>query len=243
MTVIKANCRDKFTAADFQFICAALQKSTNDEKFLESLFADTDSRDLLLDDERLLHALLERPDYLNVSPHLYFYVLTRHTLRRAGLDDRELTDYVASMLFEFSRSESFKFTSRNHPEPLEHFFEMYSTLEETDTHTAFMVRAYMGNRSLFLSGIFPEHLAARTTRRGAPDISFYESMGSSSFRTASHHRLARQYHLDMVFDRLAEDFVTARKALNDLSDRMLTIDNRGASGAEAVLRRIEENQG
>ena len=165
MTVIKANCRDKFTAADFQFICAALQKSTNDEKFLESLFADTDSRDLLLDDERLLHALLERPDYLNVSPHLYFYVLTRHTLRRAGLDDRELTDYVASMLFEFSRSESFKFTSRNHPEPLEHFFEMYSTLEETDTHTAFMVRAYMGNRSLFLSGIFPN--TSPPERRGA----------------------------------------------------------------------------
>ncbi len=243
MTVIQPNCRDKFTGSDFEFVCRTLEKSVRDEKFLESLFADTPSRDLLLDDERLLCALLERPDYLNVSSHFYFYIVTRHSLRRAGIDDRDLTDYIASVLAEFGHEDIFRISQKNQTGPLEHFFEMYSALQEADSHTSFVVRAYMGNRTLFLTGIFPNHLATRTRRRGAPGLSFYESMGSNSFREASRHQLARHYHLDEVFDRLADDFVTARKALNDLSERVLTLERRGTNQIEAFLRQIEENQG
>jgi len=35
------------------------------------------------------------------SPALFAYVAVRHTLRAAGVDDRELADYLAALLLEF----------------------------------------------------------------------------------------------------------------------------------------------
>jgi hypothetical protein len=40
---------------------------------------------------------------------------------------------------------------------------------------------------------------------------------------ASHHRLATRYDLAAVFDTLSEQFEPARRALNDLSERVFSI--------------------
>ena len=105
MTVIQANCRVQFTAADVDFILAVLGRKKGDAALLTALLADLETRDLILDDETLFRALLEQRGCLNVSPHLYFYVLVRRVLRRSGLDDRNVADYVAEVLTEFSREE------------------------------------------------------------------------------------------------------------------------------------------
>ena len=62
------------------------------------LLADEESRDLILDDEALLHALLERGGCCRVSSHFYFYVLVRNVFRRADIGDRTVADYVAEVL-------------------------------------------------------------------------------------------------------------------------------------------------
>src|SRR5208337_1625107 len=175
------------------FITAVLGRKKESAGFLVSLLSDMDTRDLILDDEALFRALLEQRGCLRVSPHLYFYVLVRHVLRRSGLDDRNVADYVAELLSEYSRLERTQCVVPGQPSRLQYFFEMLTALQTADDHTAFCIRAHIGNHSLFLSGVFPEHLRHRAERRGAPGLSYYQQMGSASFRAASTHRLAARY--------------------------------------------------
>ena len=223
MNVIRANCRVQFTAADIEFILNVLGRRPGDTASLVALLADPDTRDLILDDEALFRALLEHGGCLRVSPHLYFYVLVRHVLRRAGLDDRRVADYVAELLAEYSREERTHCVVPGQPGRLQYFFEMLAALEHADDRTAFYIRAHIGNHSLFLSGVFPEHIRHRAKRRGAPGLSYYENLGRANYRAASHHQLAARYDLAAVFDRLSEQFEPARRALNDLSERVFSL--------------------
>ncbi len=222
MKVIQANCRVQFTANDVDFIIAALGKKRGAAESLTLLLADPETRDLILDDELLYRALLEQGGCLRVSPHLYFYVLVRNVLKKSGLDDRRVADYVAELLTEFSREERARcVTSDGHH--LNYMFEMLAALEKADDHTSFLIRAHIGNHSLFLSGVFPEHIRHRAERRGAPGLRYYQDLGRANFRVASGHRLATRYDLASVYDTLSEHFEPARRALNDLSERVFSI--------------------
>src|SRR5438067_7788767 len=98
MKVIQPNFLVQFTADDIDFIVSTLGKKSNDSQWLIRLLSDESTRDLILDDEALFHAFLEHRGCLRVSSHFYFYVLVRHVLRRAGIDDRAVADYVAEVL-------------------------------------------------------------------------------------------------------------------------------------------------
>ena len=223
MRVIQANCRVQFTADDVDFILTVLGRNKGEAASLVALLADPDSRDLILDDDTLFRALLEQRGCLRVSPHLYFYVLVRHVLRRSGLEDRNVADYVAELLTEFSRLERTQCVVPGQPARLQYFFEMLTALQTADDHTAFCIRAHIGNHSLFLSGVFPEHIRHRAELSGAPGLSYYQELGRANYRAASTHRLAARYDLASVFDTLAERFEPARLALNDLAERVLSL--------------------
>src|SRR5215216_6365178 len=105
MNVIRPNCRIQFTPQDIDFIVSVLQSRVNDTESLLRLLGDEETHDLVLDDESLLHAVLESRCCLRISTHLYFYVLVRHVFNRAGISDRDVADYVAEVLAEYSRAE------------------------------------------------------------------------------------------------------------------------------------------
>ena len=222
MTVIQPNCRVQFTAEDIGFIMAVLGKK-EDATSLALLLADPESRDLILDNDHLFHALLEQRRCLAVSAHLYFYVLVRHVLRQSGIQDRAVADYVAEMLAEFSREERTRLVTPGQTQPLDYFFDMLAALQTADDHTAFFIRAHIGNHSLFLSGVFPERIRARAERRACPSLSYYEELGRMNYRVASGHRLARRYELAPIFETLSNRFAKTRLALNDLADRIFSI--------------------
>jgi hypothetical protein len=233
MKMIQANCRVQFTANDVDFILAVLGRKKGDAPTLTSLLADTDTRDVILDDESLLHALLEQGGCLRVSAHLYFYVMVRHVLRRAGLDDRNVADYLAELLTEFSREDRAHCVINGVERRWNYFFEMVAALENVDDQTAFRLRAHIGNHSLLLSGVFSDHICYRASRRGAPGLRYYEELGRSNFRVASYHRLAASYDLAEVFDTLSERFQPARCALHELAERVF---NLGDPEIPAIFR-------
>src|SRR5215471_19006782 len=105
MKMIQPNCRIQFAAEDIEFIVSVLGARVGTAECLIQLLADEDSRNLILDDEALLHALLERRGCLRVSSRFYFYILVRHAFRRSDIDDREVADYVAEVLSEFASTE------------------------------------------------------------------------------------------------------------------------------------------
>ncbi len=90
-----------------------------------------------------------------------------------------------------------------------------------DGERQFRVRVHLGNFSLWLTGIFPDYIAARQTRKGGPALPYYEALGRSGFLLASDHRLAETYGMGAVLPLGGERFQTLRLALNRMSDQML----------------------
>ena len=229
MKMIQPNCRVQFAAEDVDFILSVLGRKIGNAECLIKLLSDEDSRDLILDDDALFHALLERRGCLRVSSRFYFYILVRNVFRRSGVEDRVVADYVAEVLAEFAQAERARCVIPGRIGSLDYFFEMLSALNAADDRTSFFVRAHIGNYSLFLSGVFPERIRFRAEARGFPDVKYYDALGRAHFRAASDHRLAQQYAVAEIFNTLSERFETTRRALNDIADRLFSIGDANYS--------------
>lgn len=228
--MIQANCRARFTAADFDFVVRTLARSPTESVSLVDLLADSETRDAVLDSPRLINAILSDGGQLHISSHLYFYVLARHVLRDAGLSDRKLCDYVASLLEEFSRATALRGPQEPNPAQSQQYLsDMLIALTRVTAEQAFFLRAHVGNYALFLSGIFYENTQRRSLR-GAPDIGFYENVGRRNFQLVSSHQTAVRCELQDVFAELADRFRDVRLALNQLSDRLLNLDQNDVPG-------------
>ncbi len=223
MKMIQPNCRIQFAAEDIEFIVSVLGRKLGTAECLVNLLADEESRDLILDDEALFHALLERRGCLTVTSRFYFYILVRHVFRRSDIQNRSVADYVAEVLAEFSSAERSRCVLPGQSNSLDYFFEMLTALQTADDRTSFFIRVHMGNHSLFLSGVFPDRIRFRAEARGFPNLKYYESIGQTQYRAASDHRLAERYAMSEVLSTLADRFQTTRLALNDIADRLFSL--------------------
>src|SRR5207245_8049987 len=97
MKMIQPNCRIQFAAEDIEFIVSVLGAKLGTAECLVKLLADEDSRDLILDDEALFHALLERRGCLRVTSRFYFYILVRYAFRRLDIHDWWVDEFVAGI--------------------------------------------------------------------------------------------------------------------------------------------------
>src|SRR5438876_3521681 len=132
MKMIQPNCRAQFAAEDIDFILSVLGRRIGTAECLIKLLADEDSRDLILDDEALFHALLERRGCLRVSSRFYFYILLRNVFRRSDINDRAVADYVAEVLAQFARTERARCVIPGQSNPLDYLFEMLTALNNAD---------------------------------------------------------------------------------------------------------------
>lgn len=221
--MIHPNCRTRLTADDFDFIVRVFGAKGNGAASLHSLLTDHETRDALLEHEVLASAILESPDRISISPHLYFYVLSRRVLRETRVASRDATDYIASLLEAFSRSGCAEPRDPKTQADLRYLSDMLIALNKASSQEAFALRCHIGNYALFISGLFAENIEKRA-RRGAPDVSFYEQIGVSSFQAAAGHRDAKRLDLEAIYREIAEGFHEARLALNDLARRLLHMD-------------------
>jgi hypothetical protein len=225
--MITANCRERFTASDFDFVVKTLSRSERESVTLGDLLTDEETRDAILDSPRLVDAVLEGHAPLSISPQLYFYVLLRRVMKDSGLDDRSVSDYVASLLATFSDRARMRSPADGSTSPIQYVSDMLIALRDASPTQSFLIRAHVGNYSLFVTGIFHESVQHRS-QRGAPDLGFYEEVGSASYRAAAGHQVARTAALSEVYERLSERFHDVRLALNRLSDSILHLDDAHA---------------
>ncbi|MFQ5603270.1 MAG: hypothetical protein ACE5HS_08370 [bacterium] len=236
--MIKANCRKKFTKEDFEFIAHTLGKDHKNKAAVAKLLTDDESRDDILDHELLFDSLNQQTGFSKISPYLYFYLLTRKVFKERDLDDRNLADYVASMLAEFCSLKRAMSISRDHPKSYQYLTDMMIDFVEASSFEAFLLRSHIGNYTLLLTGIFPDYIYRKSTYgRKAPGFEYYEEMGRSSYRWAAKHKLAVKYRLVEILSNLAQQFRLVRLALNNLSDNYLTLNEHPAN-LDHVLRRI-----
>lgn len=222
--MIHANCRARLTADDFEFIVRSLSRSPESAVSLQELLIDAETRDQILEHDALAAAIFDSTDSLRISTPMYFYVLCRRVLKNTSVSSRDAADYIAAMLDAFvatrpaGRAETVENTD------LRYFSDILLAIRNAPPHQAFRLRIHLANYALFLAGLFSEHIDKRA-RRGAPELSFYEELGRSSFRHAAGTREARHFQLHEIFEELADGFREARIALNDLASRLLHLES------------------
>ena len=218
--MIRANTRGRLTGADLQLVILLLSRgSAHRRAYLERKMT-TEGPDSLLDAPELPERLMTVRTMLSPSEALFFYVLVRHALRDSGLDDRDLSDYLAALLLEFGHRDRAWRIDWNDDQRHRYLVDILVDLEATAGDRRFKLMVHLGNYALWLSGLFPDYIAARRIRKAGPDVSYYDTLGSRGFGLASDHALAEQYGLGAVLRTAAERFPALRTALNDVSDRV-----------------------
>ncbi len=225
--MVTHNCRDRLTAADFEFVVRILAAGRRDSASLAELLTDAETRDTILDHESLFSAVLESGAQLSISPQCYFYILLRHVLKQHGISSRETCDYLASLLEKFSRTEQMRAPGGAGEGTQQYVSDLLLALCTASRSQEFFLRAHIGNYSLFITGVFHDRVEHRS-RRGGPDVEFYEGVGAANYHAAAGHRVARDNALAPIYEELSERFHDIRVALNDAADRHLHLDEPSA---------------
>ncbi len=219
--MIRADLRSRLRAADVELVILLLSRGSAHRRAAVERQLAAEGPDALLERPELLERLLAVRTMLVPSEALFFYVVLRHALRRSGVDDRELADYLGSLMLEFGRRDRAWRVDWNDDARHAYLVDILVDLEATSGERRFKVMAHLGNYALWLAGIFPDYIAARRLRSGGPDVSYYDALGRRGFGMASDHELADQYGLEDVFRSAAERFSEIRTALNGVSERYL----------------------
>lgn len=218
--MIVPNVRASFDRNDAQFVLWILSRGEDRERTAAEERLRDAGFDHILDDPRTFNALLAGRDFSTAPPGLIFYLLARHALLEDGIDDRLVADYLAALLLAFGRMAA----DREVDALLVQFRYLADILDEgdrSDGARAFQLRAHLGEFALWLSGVFPDHIASRVRRRGAPGLTYYETLGATGFRMAARYADAERHGLDRVYEVCASTFPQLRIALNRIADRHL----------------------
>ena len=231
--MIRADVRGRLTGGDLQLVVLLLSRGSAHRRASLERRLRLEGPDALLDAPDLLERLLAVRTMLVPSGPLFFYVLVRHTLRHAGIDDRDLADYLAALVIDFGRRDRAWRVDWNDDEQHRYLVDILADLESSEGERRFKVMAHLGNYALWLAGLFPDYIAARRLRKGGPDLTYYDALGRRGFELASDHALAGQYGLVGVFNAMAERFPSVRVAFNGMSDRVFF---PGHVSADRILR-------
>lgn len=222
--MILANCRAKLTADDFDFIVRVMEQRGARRVTIQELLCDESCRDCLLDDDAVCQAIMDSPETLQISPNLLFYVMCRKVLKGTPASARDTADYLASMLNKFLLARRLTAPEELSGQDLRYVCDALVKIADAPPAQAFILRAHLGNYTLFLTGLFHEHIEKRM-RHGGPSLNYYEEVGRGSFAVAAKSSEAHRLGLDQIFATLGECFHEVRIALSDLAGRLLHLNS------------------
>ncbi len=231
--------RASLTADDMR-LAVELLGSGEAERVRLSQKAMDEGPDALWDDPRLMGALLQSRDLRRPSAALFYYVVLRRLLLELGVDDRAVTDHCATMVLTFGRGDRAYRTSEHDENRYAYLVDLVEAADRADGERQFRVRLHLGNFSLWLTGIFPDYIAARRARKGGPPLPWYEALGRTGFQLASDHRLADQYGMGPVLRTAAQQFGVLRLALNRMSDQLMFPHH---NSPDRILRQVGDEFG
>lgn len=235
--LILANVRQRLTRDDAQLVLRLVARGSEHELASAEESLRDHGLDALLDDPRLLPALIESRQAAHASLPLFAYVVVRNALRGVDEHDRGISDYVASIVVHFATRDHANRIAAGDDEVYDTLAALLADVDRGEPARRFLVRAHLGNYALWLSGLFPDHVEERRWRRGGPDLDYYDEMGQRGFALAAQHRLARQYGMEQLYEATAARFPRIRTALNSVSDRLL-FPNR--STPERLMRQVHD---
>ncbi len=218
--MILPNLRASFGSAEIDLLLRILEERTRRSRQRWERQLVEEGLDSLLDHPQTFSAVMRAGRVSTISPNLVFYVMVRRTLLEGGLEDASIADYVAALLVEFADAGRAYRIARHDDKMYHYLVDLITDIEEESSdRRQFLLRAHLGNYSLWLSGLFPDYVVARVHRRGAHGLDYYEDLGATGYRMASECELAGHYDLARIYREVAGGFGTVRRALNTVSDR------------------------
>lgn len=210
----RTGCWYRFTPADWRFIAEALSLSDQGCDSLSTMGDDPDAVRHVADHPRIFEALVMDPRATLVSPELFFLVVVRHTLRRIGVEELEVADYIAVVFSDFGVPQ--RGAGEQSPREPERLYSMdwLQALDRAHSHERFFIHVNCANQFLVLTCLYPDFLHHRAERRGAPDVGYYEGVVSTHLDAAGKHILAEEFALREVLTRLASAYPPVRRAMN-----------------------------
>lgn len=177
--------------------------------------------DELLDDAETRRRILNAEGVTLAPPGLVLYVLVRQSLQEAGVESRVLADYVTALVLEFGHEDRARRIAEHDDREYDYLVDILEEMMEADGRRAFLLRTHLGNFALWLSGLFPDYITSRVSRRGGPGLGYYEEMGETGYRMAAEDPRAEARSLSDVYRDVADRFRDVRRGLNEFSDELL----------------------
>jgi hypothetical protein len=218
LALIRAKSRASLTPADMEFILDTLSGEHREKAAMTSLLEEKDFMDRLLERDEIFNRMVEEKKFMEISPYFYFYIMIRHGFKCSGIDNREVSDYIATLLVEFAERERLYRISGAHDEIFHYIIDLIGHLEGSDSRNRFLIRTHIGNYSLFLLGLFIDYIRENHKYgRYLTGVEYYESMGSVNYRMAADNQFAEQLDLVDVLTFMGDRFHDIRKSLNNIS--------------------------
>lgn len=140
----------------------------------------------------------------------FFRDVTRQTYGELGIHEESLVGYVSDLLTRFARSEGLYRLRDSAGRPLDTIVEMLIELTRpmwqeggaprVHPEREREIRRHIGDYALFMSGLFPEHVA----RRGG--LAYYHEQGRRAYGAVFEHDRARFRPGAALFAALAAEF-------------------------------------
>ena len=213
--MILPNVRASFGSRELTFLVGVLGDTPTARERVAARVAD-EGLERLLDEPQTFDAVVG-VGISTVPLELLCYLLVRRALLGVDVDDRTIADYMAALLAEFSRGDTQAAQAKN----FTYLVDVLGEIAQSPESRTFELHAYLGEYSLWLSGVFPDYVVARVHRRGAPGLGYYEEMGIAGYRVAASSDRASALGVDRLYRECADRFAELRVALNRVSDRYL----------------------
>ena len=170
--------------------------------------------------------------------HEFFSHIARQSFHELGVDDQPVVDYVAALLTEFARADRLYPIRDRDGRAIDHVADITRTparISPNDQRSLLRARAlrkYVGDYSLFMSGVFRSHVESR----GA--LAYYFEEGQRSYWAVSELDLTRFETDFLFFQQLAKNFEHYSGALDYMRKSYFTPEPGRGPFAE-FLRQVE----
>ncbi|MFB6368133.1 MAG: hypothetical protein ABEJ00_00740, partial [Gemmatimonadota bacterium] len=175
--MIQPNVRASFGPEEARWLVRLLADEDQDSREEWEDRLERRGVDEMLDDPEIRRRILNAEGVTLAPPGLVLYVLLRQSLKEAGVESRALADYVTAMVLEFGREDRARRIAEGDDREYDYLVEIMEEMVEAEGRRAFLLRLHLGNFSLWLSGLFPDHITGREHRKGGPGMDYYEEMG------------------------------------------------------------------
>jgi len=210
----RPGCWFRFTPTDWNFIRDTLTLDERGREGFDAMMDDPEAVPIILDNDKLFEAALISRKAALLSPELFFFIVVRHSLKEFGIQEVAVADYMAVVCADFGCAPTKGPEQINRNVDSLYSVDYLEAIENASRHHQFFLHVQCANQFLVLTCLYPDFLHRRAERRGAPDVDYYERVVVSHLDAARKHVLAEEFDLQDTFEKVAQSFPPARRAMN-----------------------------